>query len=102
MKKNFLILILAGLLLYTPKIENNMGFLSFVSTWLLASYAYHAWCNWMEHKVDGQRSQDEVLRDLRECIKALRVKLQEEQREIERVAQDIALIKDKIKMPQSF
>jgi hypothetical protein len=93
MKKKVLGLLLAGMLLYTPDLE-PMGVVDFAAIWLMASYASHAWCQW-SHTHEMKPTQ-EVIEELKLCIKMLKMKVNQEQRDIRQCQIQLAEIKEEL------
>ena len=93
MKKKVLGLLLAGMLVYTPDLE-PMGVLDFAATWLMASYAYHAWCHWTH--THGAQPTQEVIKELKLCIAMLKTKVNQEQRDIKECQDQLAEIKKEL------
>ena len=94
MKKKILSAILVGFLCCHTK-THSMNWLDFFATWFVASYAYHGWRHWMEHRENEQRPFEEVLDDLRCCLRSLQEKVKEEKKDIEQCKQEIKELKNK-------
>ncbi|MFT6765863.1 MAG: hypothetical protein ACJAZS_000757 [Alteromonas naphthalenivorans] len=93
MKKKVLIIVLAGSLMYAPQVR-SMGWIDFCATWLGASYAYHAWCQWTQaHQMKPAK---DVINELRYCLKELRKKVVEEQQDIKQCQADLVEIKNEL------
>jgi FtsZ-binding cell division protein ZapB len=93
MKEKCLIILLVGVFMYTSSVR-PMGWLDFCATWLTASYAYHAWCQWNQNY--QIRPAKDVIKELKICLGELKEKIYKEQQDIKQCQYDLEEIKEEM------
>lgn len=89
MKKKMLIgVLLVGFLYPVP--TKPIGFLDLCAAWIAANCAYHISREWIQ--ANSMRPTQEVIMQLKLCIKELKIKILEEQDEIKQCQHDLAQI----------
>jgi cell shape-determining protein MreC len=59
-----------------------------IATWIVASYVYSGWVEWVRAS-QGYRPTEEIIKDLRNCLKALQYKVNQEQNDIKQLSQQL-------------
>lgn len=80
MKKKLLIVFLAFSCVWTPEVR-PMGYLDFLATCIVASYAYHGWCYWTN--AQHGKPATEIIKELKSCLEVLKQKVTKEQQDID-------------------